>query len=120
MNNRPIKFRAWSITGKRMIGWEEMTANHAKVYTYFLWTDMYKLMQYTGLKDKEGREIYEGDIVEYENGNAGYGRPRHEEISRDVIPNLCNHDEYFDDSSWWQTGWVIGNVHENPELLEVE
>lgn len=76
------------------------------------------VMQYTGLKDKNGREIYEGDIVEYENGNAGYGRPRHEEISRDVIPNLCNHDEYFDDSSWWQTGWVIGNVYEHPELLK--
>ena len=132
---REIKFRAWDKGKKVMLcpikdsegeTWY-ITGEYGDVsfpfeiprgYKFTGMPGDYILMQYTGLRDKNGVEIYEGDIVEYENGNAGYGRPRHEEISRDVIPNLCNHDEYFDDSSWWQTGWVIGNVHENPELLK--
>ncbi len=69
--------------------------------------------QYIGIKDADGVEIYEGDIVEYENGNAGYGRPRWQEISRDIIPSLCCHDEYEDNISWWQSGKVIGNIHDN-------
>ena len=74
--------------------------------------------QYTGLKDCAGKEIYEGDIVEYENGNAGYGRPREQEISRDVIPSIFNHFKHEDLQSWWKDGEIIGNAYDNPELLK--
>jgi len=73
---------------------------------------------YIGLTDIDGVEMYEGDIVEYENGNAGYGRPRYQEISRDVIKSITNHDDFVDNISWWVLGKVIGNIHEHPELLE--
>ena len=73
--------------------------------------------QFTGPLDKNGKEVYEGDIIEYENGNAGYGRPREQEISRDIIPPIIDHDEYADMMVWWKMGEVIGNVHENKELL---
>jgi len=78
----------------------------------------YEFMQYTGLKDKNGKEIYEGDIVKI-----------------NYTPDIENAEEDFDitDVEWledditcgWSidpvTSWhakVIGNIHENPELLE--
>ena len=108
---REIKFRAWSKTGKRMIGWEEMTANHAKVYTYFLWTDMYKLMQYTGLKDKNGAEIYERDVLRWAGVNCliSWNKHGHFDCGLDSLNMaIAYHSE------------IIGNVHEHPELLVVE
>jgi len=50
--------------------------------------DHVKVMQFIGMMDTNGKEIFEGDIVEYENGNAGYGRPRSEELSRYTIPPI--------------------------------
>ncbi len=123
---REIKFRAWDKQEKRFWydaeKYQSFTDLNGKSdycgFDRFLRDDRFIVEQFTGLLDCQGVEIYEGDIVEYENGNAGYGRPRHEEISRDVIPELNNHDEYVDNISWWQGGAVIGNIHEHPELLE--
>ena len=60
--NREIKFRIWNDYDKKMINWNEMCeknlANIFRIPSYSKY-----LMQYTGLKDKNGKEIYEGDIV---------------------------------------------------------
>ncbi|MGE0765691.1 MAG: YopX family protein [Hyphomicrobiaceae bacterium] len=100
----------------------------------------YILMQYTGLRDKNGKEIYEGDILCYDNSNEGepFGdNPTppepHSDLGVvdfrsgcfDVDTSLVKGNRT---SSWfcfinenipeWEQHEVIGNIHENPELLD--
>jgi len=71
-------------------------------------------MQFTGLKDKNGREIYEGDVVQYESdfrkitGAVGY-----DEASA-AFKIAGNHFTWFNP----EAAEIIGNIYENPELLQ--
>ena len=78
--------------------------------------NMFAIMQYTGLKDKNGKEIYEGDIITHEVNNmigvvtwGTYGF---------VIENLDRTEIIADLSEYDYNPVVIGNIYENPELLK--
>jgi len=75
-------------------------------------TEDYIIMQYTGLKDKNGKEIYEGDVLKLQYKKA------HPNII--VIRNYIEDTFHLEDElGWGDTRCiVIGNIYENPDLLE--
>jgi len=150
---KEIKFRAWHLKHKKMVNREIFDRNwyteENKVYAPIHPDDRYdyKLMQYTGLKDKNGVEIYDGDIVKTpEKYNLGkYNGPACKQIVGEVgyiyfagcgfvwrhktfIKEEQNQVNYIhqgfgliDNYDLWNFQGsleVIGNIHENPELLK--
>ncbi len=67
---REIKFRAWDKEKKVIVKFDLFTyptIQNVGSYGKEKFLKEYELMQYTGLKDKNGKEIYEGDIIQYDN-----------------------------------------------------
>lgn len=130
--SRVIKFRAWD--GEKY--WYNIvpsplpspTLDVCKKITdyepeYYNMVDIIEgveaIEQYTGLKDKDGKEIYEGDIVEFGlSGRAerGYVAYADEYASFEVYSKR----DFIFGCLFGHAGKVIGNIHENPELLEVK
>lgn len=109
---REIKFRAWDKQHKGMVTWEQALRNF-KMDEFFTPMDDFALMQNTGLKDKNGVEIYEGDIIDYKDLTVFDGdrtEQVHFENGRFMFGTLnCSRPELWE---------VIGNIYENPELLK--
>lgn len=74
------------------------------------------ICQCTGLKDKNGTLIWENDIIK---DNVIYGVVRLDEVNARYIVD-DREDGYQDYSEWWHECEVIGNIFDNPELLESE
>ena len=122
---REIKFRAWYEKEKRFLSWDELQDGTESLQTYFNneLSDVSPLMQYTGLKDKNGKEIYEGDIL-----STDLSRPYLIVCFRNGAFMVQCHDDgkdYYDlmvsineESDQVEHLEVIGNIYENPELLE--
>lgn len=115
---REIKFRAWDSKSKVMV---DQTYREAwEVLREALNLDL-PVMQYTGLKDKNGKEIYEGDLIKtwdeiiwlvQFNPNAEYEltwqtgkQPEYYRVGMEFVKD-CK-------------GEVIGNIYENSDLLKI-
>ena len=117
------KFRAWFKQGSKMVNvatidfLEKEVKSHANVMYSF---DEIELMQSTGLIDKNGEEIFEGDVlltyddelakVFWNDDLAGW--------FVDFIYEIAELSEVADIQSGRSICEIIGNIYENPELLE--
>lgn len=137
---REIKFRAWNNEWKRMkpvakltferhiqslMVYNDATDGYGNVSIYEKWEDCVIgddviLMQFTGLLDKNGKEIYEGDVVEYK----AYGTWHKDEVK---FSNGKFHGQLSGVRDDLQSNYdlglietlgceIVGNIYENPDL----
>lgn len=112
---REIKFRAWDKTKKKMLDAVDLQDKH--LYTIWLEENL-EWMQNTGLKDKDGKPIYEGDIIDLMLHIVGTKKDRCKVYFEDGGFKAKSYENEVSLSNFYtKHGKKIGNVWENPELL---
>lgn len=120
---RSLKFRAWDKSVEHLYEVQTLIDGGDAIGRYVLNGEMNYIHlcadeiiveQYTGLKDKNGKEIYEGDVLESTwNGDKAV-------VVWNNVEGEWEHYADFNAYSKYGGSVVIGNIHENPELLEEE
>lgn len=123
---RKIKFRAWDKENEKMMKVSSLHLENKEISvkengTFHLFR-MQDLMQYTGLKDKNGKEIYEGDIVLIKLDETSTWHKTVVGFKKGAfIANLIDKEDYvyiFHHGFTSDDFEIIGNVYENKNLLE--
>ncbi len=121
---REIKFRAWDKENTKMIRGNHCVEFDGSVHEYSLGCVIENknliLMQFTGLLDKNGKEIFEGDIVEGLEGINLNGYIQKIDFKDGVFGvSGMGLNEGFCEFNWTvDTIKIIGNIYENSELLK--
>ena len=136
--SREIKFRGWDKYDKKMIYDLCQIDSFWHYYSYSNNTGLHfgktgpdgvsedfknkYIMQYTGLKDKNGKKIFEGDIVLDEQSGYNYFIKWFPEYTCFALANKNGHIEFgCDELEIFLDDLVVsGNIHDNPELLKGE
>ena len=119
--NRPLKFRVWNNTIKYFV---RNLNDEIATFTLLTLSDYLKnnsisnidnfiFQQYTGLTDKNGKKIFEGDYIrgQFDHGPAG--------LRQEILPVRWSNEDGYQWNYWdLSTIEVIGNLFENPELLK--
>lgn len=126
-----IKFRAWLKESKEMKIVSELnmwnlghvyTVDEDGVHDITKGSNEYILLQYTGLKDKNGVEIYDGDILETDKGYIQ--KVEHITETIDGTTYVSGFYAWDEEKHTWMaidnTDKIIGNIYENADVLEVE
>lgn len=137
---RDIKFRAWSINENLM--YYDVGLVQKKDGPWWVFDngarlcqsgDHYVIMQFTGAKDKNGREVYDGDIIRGPSNTNPYGGKSNRTkcfmfkifwLQNDMfwggwcMERLGNHNDPYRTFPRISGSEVVGNIYENPVLLE--
>jgi uncharacterized phage protein (TIGR01671 family) len=122
---RDIRFRAWDKVNNKMLSHKDMLDgswdNWPTLFFAITDNDIYIPMQFTGLHDKNGKEIYEGDLIKFYIEDCQDIEGISEVIFREGCFTITAEKDYWPclDAVDVKYREVIGNIYENPVWVEI-